>query len=154
MFYLLYGPAHTTVCCDHWEDRSLGYTNFGSRDMSLLFNTLSRFVIAFLPRSNCLLISWLQLPSTISGMLCQIPPLWPSEGQRFTLSNCKEPWLTTSFLSEFQSCIYPWWLTLYSLLMTSAGHVINLDIMPGDKPWTSEFSDCFLNCPLRKNIFV
>ena len=27
--------------------------------MSLLFNTLSRFVIAFLPRSKCLLISWL-----------------------------------------------------------------------------------------------
>ena len=28
--------------------------------MSLLFNMLSRFVIAFLPRSKCLLISWLQ----------------------------------------------------------------------------------------------
>ena len=28
--------------------------------MFLLFNTLSRFVIAFLPRSKCLLISWLQ----------------------------------------------------------------------------------------------
>ena len=33
---------------------------FVSRMMSLLFNTLSRFVITFLPRSNCLLISWLQ----------------------------------------------------------------------------------------------
>ena len=32
--------------------------------MSLLFNMLSRFVIAFLPRSKCLLISWLQSPST------------------------------------------------------------------------------------------
>ena len=30
--------------------------------MFLLFNTLSRFVIAFLPRSKCLLISWLQSP--------------------------------------------------------------------------------------------
>ena len=28
--------------------------------MSLLYNMLSRFVIAFLPRSKCLLISWLQ----------------------------------------------------------------------------------------------
>ena len=28
--------------------------------MSLLFNTVSRFVIAFMPRSNCLLIPWLQ----------------------------------------------------------------------------------------------
>ena len=31
--------------------------------MSLLFNMLSRFVIAFLPRSKRLLISWLQSPS-------------------------------------------------------------------------------------------
>ena len=31
--------------------------------MSPLFNTLSRFVIAFLPRSKGLLISWLQSPS-------------------------------------------------------------------------------------------
>ena len=38
---------------------------FVSRVMSLLFNTLSRFVIAFLPRSNHLLISWLQSPSTV-----------------------------------------------------------------------------------------
>ena len=33
--------------------------------MSLLFNMLSRFVIAFLPRSKCLLISWLQSPSAV-----------------------------------------------------------------------------------------
>ena len=33
--------------------------------MSLLFNILSRFATAFLPRSNCLLISWLQSPSTV-----------------------------------------------------------------------------------------
>ena len=31
---------------------------FVGKVMSLLFNTLSRFVIAFLPRSKCLLISW------------------------------------------------------------------------------------------------
>ena len=33
--------------------------------ISLLFNTLSRFVIAFLPRSKCLLMSWLQSPSAV-----------------------------------------------------------------------------------------
>ena len=33
--------------------------------ISLLFNMLSRFVIAFLPRSSCLLISWLQSPSAV-----------------------------------------------------------------------------------------
>ena len=38
---------------------------FVSKVMSLLFNTLSRFVIAFLPRSKRLLISWLQSLSTV-----------------------------------------------------------------------------------------
>ena len=33
--------------------------------MSLLFNMLSRLVIAFLPRSKHLLISWLQSPSAV-----------------------------------------------------------------------------------------
>ena len=38
---------------------------FVDQVMSLLFNVLSRFVIAFLPRSKRLLISWLQSPSTV-----------------------------------------------------------------------------------------
>ena len=38
---------------------------FVSKVMSLIFNTLHRFVKAFLLRSNCLLISWLQLLSTV-----------------------------------------------------------------------------------------
>ena len=38
---------------------------FVGKVMSLLFNMLSRLVIAFLQRSNRLLISWLQLPSAV-----------------------------------------------------------------------------------------
>ena len=38
---------------------------FVGKVMSLLFNMLSRLVITFLPRSNHLLISWLQLPSAV-----------------------------------------------------------------------------------------
>ena len=38
---------------------------FVSKIMSLFFNMLSRFVIAFLPRSKRLLISWLQSPSAV-----------------------------------------------------------------------------------------
>ena len=38
---------------------------FIGKVMSLLFNMLSRFVIVFLPRSKCLLISWLQSPSAV-----------------------------------------------------------------------------------------
>ena len=44
---------------------ALTIQTFVSRVMSLLFNTLSRFVMAFLPRSNHLLISWLQSPFTV-----------------------------------------------------------------------------------------
>ena len=43
---------------------ALTIQTFVGKVMSLFFNTLSRFVIAFLPRSNRLLISWLQSPST------------------------------------------------------------------------------------------
>ena len=38
---------------------------FVDKIMSLLFNMLSKLVIAFLQRSKCLLISWLQSPSTV-----------------------------------------------------------------------------------------
>ena len=38
---------------------------FVGKVMSLFFNILSMFVIAFLPRSKCLLISWLQSPSAV-----------------------------------------------------------------------------------------
>ena len=38
---------------------------FVGKVMSLLFNMLSRLVITFLPRSKCLLISWLQSPSGV-----------------------------------------------------------------------------------------
>ena len=38
---------------------------FVGKVMSLLFNMLSRLIIAFLPRSKRLLISWLQSPSAV-----------------------------------------------------------------------------------------
>ena len=38
---------------------------FVGKVMSQLLNTLSRLVITFLPRSKCLLISWLQSPSAV-----------------------------------------------------------------------------------------
>ena len=44
---------------------ALTIRTFVGKVMSLLFNMLSSFVIAFLPRSKCLLILWLQAPSTV-----------------------------------------------------------------------------------------
>ena len=44
---------------------ALTMQTFVDKVMSLLFNSLSRFVIAFLPRSDHFLISWLQSPSAV-----------------------------------------------------------------------------------------
>ena len=47
--------------------------------MSLLFYTVSRFVIAFLPRSKHLLISWLQSQSEgfrVAQMVKRLPAMW------------------------------------------------------------------------------
>ena len=47
---------------------ALTIRTFVSKVMYLLFNTLSRFVIAFLPRSKRFLISWVHSPSTVIGV--------------------------------------------------------------------------------------
>ena len=60
----LYGPTLTSTH-DYWKNHSFEYTELVSKVMSLLFNMLARFVIAFLPTKKCLLISWLQSPSTV-----------------------------------------------------------------------------------------
>ena len=47
------------------KTRALTRQKFVDKVMSLLFNILSSFVIAFLPRNKCLLISWLLSPSAV-----------------------------------------------------------------------------------------
>uniref|UniRef100_A0AC11DYN2 Uncharacterized protein n=1 Tax=Ovis aries TaxID=9940 RepID=A0AC11DYN2_SHEEP len=47
------------------ETIALTIWTFVGKVMSLLFNILSRLLIVFLPRSKCLLISWLQSPSEV-----------------------------------------------------------------------------------------
>ena len=53
----LYMTTGKTIALNRWP--------FVGKVMSLLFNMLSRLVIAFLPRSKRLLISWLQSPSAV-----------------------------------------------------------------------------------------
>ena len=52
-----YMTTRKTIALTRWT--------FVGKLMSLLFNMLSRLVITFLPRSKCLLISWLQSPSAM-----------------------------------------------------------------------------------------
>ena len=65
---LLYGPSLTSMH-DYWKNHNFDYMDLcWQNDLSLFFfffNTLSRFVTAFLPRSKWLLISWLQSPFTV-----------------------------------------------------------------------------------------
>ena len=55
--------------------------------MSLLFHILSRFVIAFLPRSSGLLILWLQL---LSGVILELKKMKSDTVFIFSLSICHE----------------------------------------------------------------
>ena len=52
-----YMTTRKTIALTRWT--------FVGKVISLLFNMLSRLVITFLPRSKCLLISWLQSPSAL-----------------------------------------------------------------------------------------
>ena len=61
---LLYGRTLTSIH-DYWKNHSLTGGTFIGKVMSLLFNMLSRLVIAFLPRSKHLLITWLKSPSAM-----------------------------------------------------------------------------------------
>ena len=60
----LYGPTFTSIH-DYWKNQTLTLWTFVGKVMPLLFNMLSRLVTGFLPRSKHLLISWLQLPSSV-----------------------------------------------------------------------------------------
>ena len=57
----LYTPTPMTI----GKTIALTRRTFIGKVLSLLLNMLSRLVITFLPRSNCLLISWLQSPSAV-----------------------------------------------------------------------------------------
>ena len=59
-------PYMTVWMFPYWKKNiALTTQTFVLKVMFLLFNMLARFVIAFLPRSKHLLISWLQSPSTV-----------------------------------------------------------------------------------------
>ena len=60
-FIVQFSHPHMTI----GKNIALTRWTFVGKAMSLLFNVLSQLVIAFLPRSKCLLISWLQSPSAV-----------------------------------------------------------------------------------------
>ena len=78
---------------------------FVHKVMSLLFNTLPRFITAFLPRSKHLLISWLQSPSAVTLEPKKIKFVTVST---FSSSICHEPMRLDARISVF-------WMLNFSL---------------------------------------
>ena len=69
------------------KSTALTKRTFGAKVMSLLFNMLSRLVIAFLPRSKHLLISWLQSPSAV---ILELPKMKSANVSTLSPSICHE----------------------------------------------------------------
>ena len=73
---ILWSSAFFTVQLSHpymttGKTIALTRRTFVGKVMSLLLNMLFRLVITFLPRSKCLLMSWLQSPSAVIWSICR-----------------------------------------------------------------------------------
>ena len=86
MLSFLYSPTLTSIH-DYWKNIALNRWTFVGKVRSLLFNILSRLVITFLPRSKCLLISWLQSPSAV---ILEPPKIKLATVSTVSLSICHE----------------------------------------------------------------
>ena len=102
---------------------------FVGKVMSLLFNMLSRLVIAFLPRSKHLLISWLQLPSAV---ILEPPKIKSLTASIVSPSICHEVmgldgmilvFWTLSFKPAFSLSSFTFIKRLFSSLLSAVGVV-------------------------------
>ena len=78
-----------------------------SKMMSLLFNTLSRFIISLLPRSKHLLISWLQSPSAVILEPKKIQFVTVSSKVSFIMCVCAKLLQSCPTLSDPMDCSPP-----------------------------------------------
>ena len=108
------------------ENHSLTIRTFVGKLMSLLFNRLSRFVRAFLPRRKCLLISWLLSPSAV---LLELKKRKSVPASTFPPSICREVmrpdaitfvFCMLSFKSAFS----------FSFLPVSRGSLVPIHFLP------------------------
>ena len=117
MLSLLYGPTHTSVH-DYWKKTiALTIQTFVSKIM--LFNTLSRFVTAFLPRSKHLLILWLQ---SLSAVIFELKKINLSLFPLFPISVCSVTQLCLT-LCDRMDCSMPGFPVLHQLLEPAQTHV-------------------------------
>ena len=131
----------------------------------LLFNMLSRLVIAFLSRSKCLLISWLQSLSTLSFWSLLYRPHFNTMSQDRTIVKTKCLFSSVQLLSRVWLSVTPWIAARQaSLFITNSRSSLKLmsiesvmpsshlilcrpllflpPIPPSRMPWSS-FSECW-----------
>ena len=99
---ILYSPTLTSIH-DYWKNRSFDYMDLcWQSNLSLLFNMLSRLVIVFLPRSNHLLISWLQSRKS-SAVILEAKKINPVSVSTVSLSIYHE-------VMELDAMIFIFWM--------------------------------------------
>ena len=105
---------------------ALARQTFVDRVPSLLFNMLSRLVIAYLPRSKCLLISWLQSPSAV---ILEPPKIMSITVSIVSPSICHEVMGPDAMIFIFWMLSYK--PTFYSpLSLSSRGSLVLLHFLP------------------------
>ena len=130
----LYGPTLTSIH-DYWKTVALTIQNFVGKVISLVFSMLSKFVIAFLPRSKCLLISWLQSNS----WKCNTWLLWMGMTElQYTTAHT----IVLSYLS-MSLVLSPWLLQPFMDLISRSSVSLNL----GSSPCSSRLSSASLSSP-------
>ena len=120
-FMLELSHLHTTI----GKTTAITIRTFVSKVTSLLFNMLSRFVIAFLPRSKHLLTSWLQSPSIVT--------LEPKKRKSFPASTFSPFYLPRSDGTPDAMILVLWMLTFkspFSLSSPSGGSLVPLHFLP------------------------
>ena len=124
----LYSPTLTSIH-DYGKTRALTRQTFISKVMSLFFNMLSRLVIAFLPRSKHLLISWLQSPSAVIWKPKKIKPVTVSPSIYhevmgldamilvFWMLSCKPAFSLSSFFQQVKVFMLNYFIFLNSIFI-------------------------------------
>ena len=134
--------------------------SFVGKVISLLFNMLSRLVITFLPRSKCLLISWLQSPSavilepqiiksvTVSTLSHLFPMKWWDQLPWCSFSEC---WVLSQLFPSPLSLSSRRSLDL-SLLSTHKGSVICISEVIDISPGSLDSSLCFIQPSISHDV--
>ena len=108
--------------------------------MSLLFNMVSGLVIVFIPRSKCLLISWLQSPSTVI--------LEPKKIKSVTVS-IFSPLICHEVMGPDAMILVFWMLSLkpvFSLSPSSRGSSVPFHFLPLGWCHLHIWSYCYFSC--------